>query len=118
MTVVSGLNCKNLVLSAKSRYLNYTARVTISSYKPLFKTVQGVTHDHILREGVPISYNSLAEEGTSNIEPKAFLVNLLDVAPGPSVYWLMEEEPGLDSVHTAHDLIDLDHIATTSPMHQ
>ena len=49
-------------------------------------TVQGVTHDHILREGVPISYNSLAEEGTSNIEPKAFLVDLLAVAPGPSMY--------------------------------
>ena len=30
----------------------------------------------------------------------------------------MEEDPGLDSVHTAHDLIDLDHIATSSPMHQ
>ena len=64
------------------------------------------------------SYNSLAEEGTSNIEPKAFLVDLLAVASGPSMYRLMEEEPGLDSVHTAHDLKDLDHITTSSPMHQ
>ena len=37
--------------------------------------------DHTLREGVPISYNYLAEEGTSNIEPKAFLVDLLAVWP-------------------------------------
>ena len=54
--------------------VSHTACVAISCPVLIF---QGITHNHILREGAPITYHSLAKEGTSNIEPKAWLVDLI-----------------------------------------
>ena len=83
MTVVSGLNCNIYNLSVNHVILYCSCRHKRSSLD--LKQFRVSLMINILREGVPISYNSLAEEGTSNIEPKAFLVDLLAVAPGPSI---------------------------------
>ena len=55
-------------LTIKSQYL--VLLITLEAVQSWFKKVQTITHDHILKEWVPISYNSLAEEWALHIKPK------------------------------------------------
>ena len=116
MTVVSGLSCNIRYVTVNHGILYCSCRHRQSRLDlKQFRVSLMITFSGREFQSPVILW---LKKEPRNIEPKAFLVDLLAVAPGPSMYRLMEEEPGLDSVHTAHDLMDLDHIAASSPMHQ
>ena len=114
MTVVSGLNCNIYNLSVNHGILYCSCRHKRSSpdlrqFRSLRSHSQGGSSNLLQLVGWRTKF-------ISSLKRFLWIFWLWPLVP--SMYQLMEEEPGLDSVHTAHDLIDLDYIATSSPMQQ